>query len=118
MKYLKEFFILILCLFLGSIMREIIHFPIPEAVYGMIFLFIFLAFKKIHISDVETTSDVLLQNLAFFFVPAGVGLIEDYGKIKNEVHIILLILFISSLVGMFVTAKTVEWIQRRGKKNV
>lgn len=117
MKYLKEFSILIFCLFLGSIMRFLINFPVPEAVYGMFFLFIFLLLNWIKIEHVENASDLLLENLAFFFVPAGVGLIEDFDKIKTTAPVILLILAISSVIGIVITAKTVIFIQKRSIKH-
>ena len=43
MNYLKEFVILCVCLMLGVVTRHLINFPIPEAVYGMIYLFIAFA---------------------------------------------------------------------------
>ena len=74
MNYLKEFVILCVCLFLGIITRHLINFPIPEAVYGMIYLFIAFALKILEPDDVKKTSNGILQNLAILFVPVGTGI--------------------------------------------
>ena len=103
MNYLKEFVILCICLFLGAITRHIINFPIPEAVYGMIYLFIALHFNILKSEDIKETSDGILKNLAFLFVPAGVGILANYNVIKGKIFQIIILLIIGTIISMALT---------------
>lgn len=113
MNYLKEFVILCICLFLGAITRSIIDFPIPEAVYGMIYLFIALNFKILKTEDIKSTSDGILKNLAFLFVPAGVGIMANLDLIKGKILAIIILVIIGTIVSMALTGLIVQFLQRR-----
>ena len=102
MNYLKEFVILCICLFLGAITRHIINFPIPEAIYWMIYLFIALHFNILKSEDIKETSDGILKNLAFF-VPAGVGILANYNVIKGKIFQIIILLIIGTIISMELT---------------
>ncbi|WP_306485083.1 CidA/LrgA family protein [Anaerococcus sp.] len=115
MNYLKEFVILCVCLFLGVITRHLINFPIPEAVYGMIYLFIALNFKILKPEDVQKTSDGILQNLAFLFVPVGVGIMANYDVIEGKITKLLIITAIGTALTMAITGIVVQLLQRRKK---
>lgn len=116
MNYLKEFVILCVCLFLGAITRSIIDFPIPEPVYGMIYLFIALNFHILKSEDIKETSDGILKNLAFLFVPAGVGILANIDLIKGKILSIGLLVIIGTIISMIITGLVVQFLQRR--KNV
>lgn len=116
MNYLKEFVILCICLMLGVATRHIINFPIPEAVYGMIYLFIAFALNIIKPDDVKKTSNGILQNLAILFVPAGVGIINSYSAIKGKTLMLIFLVVLGTAITMGVTGKIIELLQ--GRKNV
>ncbi|MDO5047799.1 MAG: CidA/LrgA family protein [Anaerococcus sp.] len=113
MKYLKEFTILCACLFLGVITRHLIDFPMPEAVYGMIYLFLALHFKILKPSDIKQTSDGLLNNLAFLFVPAGVGIMANFDLISGKIIRLIIITSIGTGLTMAITGLIVQALQRR-----
>lgn len=115
MKYIKEFSIFLICLMLGSVVKSFIDLPIPETIYGMIFLFVALVIKVVKVDDVETTSDFLSNVLAFVFLPAGVGLINELDRIKDKGLVIIFIVILSTIITMVVTSKVVEILQRRNK---
>lgn len=113
MNYLKEFVILCACLLLGSLTRKLINFPIPEAVYGMIYLFLALRFNILKPVDVEKTANGILANLAFLFVPVGVGIMENYDIIQGRLLKLLLIILVGTAITMVVTGLIVQGLQRR-----
>ena len=113
MNYLKEFVILCSSLLLGSLTRNLIDFPIPEAVYGMIYLFIALRFNILKPEEIEKTSNGILSNLAFLFVPVGVGIIENYSVIQGKLAKLLIIILVGTAVTMIVTGLIVQGLQRR-----
>ena len=115
MNYLKEFVILCSCLLLGSLTRNIIDFPIPEAVYGMIYLFLALRFKLIKPDEIEKTSNGILSNLAFLFVPVGVGIMANYDVISGRILKLLLIVLVGTALTMGITGLVVQKLQRKTK---
>ncbi len=117
MKYLKGFGIIFFCLFLGNISTKLISFPIPESVYGMIFLFVGLLTKIVKVQDVEDAGTLLLGGLALFFAPSGVGLMTKYFSIKEDVFALVFIVVFTTFLTMVVTIKTVEMIHKWGGKN-
>lgn len=116
MKHLKGFGILFLCLMLGRICRSLINFPIPEVVYGMVFLLIFLVLKVFKLESVEDTSKAVLGNLAFLFVPLSVSLMDQVELLGSHIVTILITLIVSNIATMAVTAKVISFIQKRRTK--
>lgn len=115
MKYVKEFCFLMFFLLLGVLAKKITGLPIPEPVFGMIFLFIALFFKLLKLNDVEQTSDFLTSILAFLFTPLGVGLMVQFDVIKDYALYILVVMVVGCLVTMAITAKVVELVQKARK---
>ena len=109
MNYLKEFVILCVCLFLGAITRSIINYPIPEPVYGIIAL----QFNILKSEDIKETSDGILKNLAFLFVPAGVGILANVDVIKGKIFQIIILVIIGTIISMALTGLLVQFLQRR-----
>lgn len=115
MKNLKEFCYLLFFLLLGSIVKKLTGLPIPEPVFGMIFLFIALCSKIIKVDDIGETSDFLTSILAFTFTPLGVGLMVQFDVIRDNALQILVVMTLSCLVTMAITAKLVEIVQKARK---
>ena len=66
---------------------------------------------------VEDTADFLLQNMAFFFLPACLGVLEVFSQIKSEILAILAVCVLTTLCTAAATALTVHLVcrlQRRG----
>ncbi|WP_211171059.1 CidA/LrgA family protein [Bacillus sp. DNRA2] len=79
------------------------HLPIPGNVMGMILLFLLLCTGHIRLDWVEKVSSLLIKHLSFFFIPVSVGLMTlGHVIIKNGVALII-VLVISTLVGIVVS---------------
>ena len=117
MSALSQVGVLMISLLIGTLLKMVIPIPIPATVYGMIVLFILLKLKTIKVEQVEPISSKLLANLAFLFVPAGVGMINEFDNLKGHVIVVCAIIFISNFLTLFVTGHVVQFIQKRGKKN-
>lgn len=115
MNFLKQLIILCACLFVGSILKALIPLPIPETIYGMLLLFILFAIKAIKTDDIRKTSDAILDNFAFLFVPAGVGIIENLDLFKQNIVVILIITIITAAIALAITMLVVEAMQKRMK---
>lgn len=117
MKNLKGFTIIFFCLFLGEACRKLIDFPIPGVIYGMMFLLILLLFKIVKVEDVEDAANLLLENLAFLFVPITVSLIDSMNVLGENIIKILIITIVSLFITMGITAKVVEIVQKLRRKH-
>ena len=113
MNYVKEFAVLCLCLLLGALTRSLIKFPIPEAIYGMIYLFLALNFKLIKPSQIQKTCDGILGALTLLFIPVGVGIMASYDVIKGKILMLLAVTILGTFLTMGITVRIVQGIQRR-----
>ena len=116
MNILKEATIIIAIYFLGEILSSTVINFIPGNILGMLILLILLMTKVIKLEAIENISKFFLDNLAFFFIPAGVGLMASMGFIKGSVLKILFICVISTVIVMGATALTVDFVIKMKEK--
>jgi holin-like protein len=109
---IKQFSIILSIYFLGELIQKISGLPIPGNVMGMLILFFGLYTGIIKLETIGKISDFLLDNLAFFFLPAGVSLMASFGLLEGKWTSILEISLISTLIVLVVTGLTVEFVQR------
>ena len=108
MKILKELTIILFITFLGEILSKTLSLPLPGTVVGMLLLLACLITKIIKVDSLKITSNYMLDNLAFFFLPAGVGIISSLNILSGNTFKILTVIIISTLVVTVVTGLTVQ----------
>ena len=86
---------------------------IPGSIIGMILLFLMLQFKIISIESIDSISDFFLDNMALFFVPAGVSLIKSMDLIKQNIILLVLAIFVTTVIVMWSTGIVVEVMMKR-----
>lgn len=118
MKLLRELLIILLIYFVGEILAKIIPMAIPGNILGLILLLILLCTNVVKLESIETVSKFFLDHLAFFFIPASVGLMTSFDILKGSALKILLICIISTIIVMLSTGYVVQFIMKRtGKKS-
>ena len=105
----------VICL-LGQLLSSVLPIPIPGSIIAMILLFLLLLFKIIKPKHIQKKSDFLLGNMAFFFIPAGVGIIEQFDLIKNDIVPLLVICAISTVLTFAAASGTVRLVLRLQNK--
>ncbi|HWQ44146.1 MAG TPA: CidA/LrgA family protein [Methanosarcina barkeri] len=116
---LKEFSIILIIYFLGELLQKISGLPIPGNVVGMLILFLGLYTGIIKLKMIGKISDFLLDNLAFFFLPAGVSLITCFSLLEGKWTAILEVSLLSTVITLGVTGLIVEFVKKSlGKKPV
>ena len=60
--------------------------------------------------------DFLLKNMAFFFIPAGVGILEHYDRLKANLLPFLAVCVLTTFITFFVSAMTVRAMMALQKK--
>ena len=116
MKYVKQFFIILLISFVGELFTYLIPLPIPASIYGMVILFIGLMTGLIRLDDVKDVGKFLIEIMPLMFIPAGVGLIESWGTLKPVLLPVCVITVVAIVTVMVVTGKLSQWMIRREKK--
>jgi len=111
MKFLRQFAIILVICFVGEAVHRFLRLPIPGSVIGMILLLLGLTSGIIKLEHIEETSEFLLNHLAFFFVPAGVGIISSLDVMKGNWIPIFVIIVISTIVVMVTTGITVQLLK-------
>ena len=92
--------------YISSFIQNII--VIPGNIIGMILLFLLLQFKVIKLDKVNELGDLLINNIAIFFVPAGVSLIRSLDLISDNIFVLLMTIFFSTIAVMYITGFVVE----------
>lgn len=113
---MQSLLIILIINYLGVVLTEIFHLPIPGNVLGMVLLFIILYFKILKFDLIKDSGNFLLTNMVVFFIPSTVGIIKDYHQIQNDIFKILLIIFLSTVITMIVTGRVVQFIIKKGEK--
>lgn len=112
MKLLKEIGILLTFAFLGDFISSVAHIPIPGNVMGMLILLVMLFIGVIKTDALEQVEKFFLSNLAFLFIPSGVGLIKVFGVVKNDLMTIMTIIIITTLIVLVISGWTVQLLQK------
>lgn len=102
---------LLFAICLGSIaISKVLPFNFPVSIISMIILFILLCTKIIKEPQIAQIGDFLLKNMAFLFIPAGVGIMEYFELLKSQAFILLLICLITTILTFFASAYTVHGV--------
>jgi len=86
---MKQLGVLLACCVGGSLLSLLLRGLLPGNVLGLTLLLALLIFGAVRLHHVESVADFLLQNMAFFFLPAMLGVLEIWNDIKSEALAIL-----------------------------
>ena len=112
MKYLRQLGVLLACCAAGDALSILLRGALPGNVLGLTLLLLLLALGWVRPHHVEDTADFLLQNMAFFFLPACLGVLEIFAQIKSEILAILAVCVLTTLCTAAATAFTVHIVFR------
>ena len=110
MKIICQIGIIFTLCWVSEIVEALLPFSFPASVIGMILLFVLLALRALKVEHIREKSDFLLSNMAFFFIPAGVSIINYFDVLAGNVGKLLLICFLTTILTFAVTAWTVRGV--------
>lgn len=116
LKLFRETLIILGIYLVGEVLSASLHLPIPGNILGMIILFILLCTKVVKVDNISNVTNFLLDHLAFFFIPAGVGLMASMGIIKSTWWQLLVVCLSTTVIIIGVTGIIVQAISKRAKE--
>ena len=116
MKYMKQLGVLLACAVAGDAFSILLRGRLPGNVLGLTLLLLLLAYGPVRLGHIEDTADFLLHNMAFFFLPAGLGVLEIFAEIKSEVLALLAVCVLTTFCTAAATAFTVHIALRLQRK--
>lgn len=117
MKYLFQFMIVLLFVFLGEVCEHFIPLPIAGSIYGLLLLFIALCVRIVKLEWVSDIADWFHSVMALFFVAPAVAVIDIWADIATIWYYLVFLLVATYVVTMVITGKTADYfLERRHKK--
>lgn len=113
MKIIKQLFWIFLFSLIGELVSKTIAsvVAIPGSVIGMVLLFIALHFKWLKMEKVDEVGTWLTDNMAIFFVPAGVGLMTNFDVLAEVWYQLLIIMVVTTAIMMWFVGSLVQKIK-------
>ena len=104
--------LILVCQLIGEIAVRAAALPVPGPVLGMLLLLGWLSLRGGVSDEVGRTADTLLANLSLLFVPAGVGVMVHWERVRGQWEAIAVALVLGTLVTLAVTALTMAGVRR------
>ncbi|QFR34739.1 CidA/LrgA family protein [Ancylobacter sp. TS-1] len=109
---LQSLTIIVACLVLGEAARLVTGAPLPGPVIGMVLLLALLVLRRGPAPEMQQTCQGLLRNMALFYVPASVGLVNELPRLIAQAGPIAAAILGSTVLGMIATALTMRFLSR------
>lgn len=109
MKIIKQVGIIFSICALSVLIEQFLPFALPASVIGMILLFLLLLSGLLKIDHIREKSDFLLANMAFFFIPAGVNVINYLDILRANWLPLLLICVLTTIITFATTTYSVRF---------
>lgn len=112
MKIIQQIGIIFGICWISCIIEYFLPFDFPASVIGMMLLFLCLITRILKIQHIQEKSDFLLSNMAFFFIPAGVSMINYLDTIKSTFIQLAIICTITTVLTFMVTSSAIRFTMK------
>lgn len=118
MKYIRQLAVIFSVTCVAEILKFFIPLPIPASIYGLVLMFCLLATGIIKLPQVKETAYFLVEIMTIMFIPATVGLMDNWGVIRPILLPLTVIIPVTTVLVMGMTGRTAQMLLRRkrGKK--
>lgn len=102
----------------GECMARLITVGIPASVWGLVLLLAALQFGLLRVDAIVGVGSFLAANMAFFFIPSSVSIIDSYQTLHPVLFRLLLVCLVSTVLTFLATYYTVRFVKkfvRRGE---
>ena len=110
MKILTQLAIVFGICLVGECISAILPFTFPSSVFLLMLVKII---KERHIKDV---SQFMLKNMAFFFIPVAVSIMDNITYLQGHIMVFLLICIVATLLTFIATSYAVIGVMKLQEK--
>lgn len=100
---------------LGIFLSRLTGEFLPGSILGMILLFLALLSGVVKNDGLKPVASVITRNMALFFVPVGVGVIESGSSLVNSLPAIIVAAVVSTILVIMVTGHIQQFMEGRRK---
>jgi holin-like protein len=101
--FMMQAFIFTIIMLVSNLIAAKLPIPMPASVIGMIILFVLLCTKVVKLEQVEDLGMALNAKIGFFFVPAGISVINSLGLMQKYGIQICAVIFAATVILLGVT---------------
>lgn len=110
---MRGIFCILLCWLVGNALSRLTGGFVSGNIVGMVLLFAALSLRWVNPETVRPAARFLLGSMALFFVPYGVGLIDSYHVILDNLWTIVVAGVISTVAVLYITGRTYQFFNRK-----
>lgn len=112
MKLLCQFGVIFGVCWVSQILEDLLPFPFPASVIGMVLLLVLLVSGVLRLEHIREKADFLLANMAFFFLPAGVSVMNYFDVLGSALVPLLVICLVTTVLVFGATAMSIKFTLR------
>ena len=116
MKYLRQLLMILIFSFIGEVLHAVIPIQMPASIYGLVLLFIALMTGLVKLPQVHEAARFLIEIMPLMFIPAAVGLLTSWPRIRTIFLPCVVITLVSTFAVMAVAGITTQLVIRHGKE--
>ena len=116
MKYVRQFWVILLLSAMGEALHVLIPLPVPASVYGLVIMLIALGTHILKLEQVKDAAEFLIEIMPVMFIPAAAGLIDSWGILQPVIIPLGVITVVTTVFVMVVTGLVTQGIIRKGKR--
>jgi holin-like protein len=111
MRILRQIAIIFAFGYAGEALSRFVPIGFPASVWGLLLMLVFLGLRILKPPYLEETAQFLGANMAFFFLPAAVTILENFGVLRPVLFRFIVICIAGTAVTFAVTYSTVRLIR-------
>lgn len=118
MKILCQVGVIFGVCWVSQVLESLLPFAFPASVIGMLLLFLLLAVRVLRVEHIQEKADFLLANMAFFFLPAGVSILNYLEELRSAAVALVVICLVTTVLVFGATTLSIKLTLRlmgRGK---
>ena len=113
MRYIPQFFYILLFSLLGELLEAVIPLPVPAALYGLILLLLALMTGILKEEKVSDASSFLISAMPILFVAPVAKLLQHWGLIAPNLLAIIAVMVISTVAVFIVSGLVTKLLQQK-----
>ena len=116
MNYILELLIILSISFVGELLHSVIPLPVPASIYGLVIMLVGLMTDVLKLEKIEKTARFLIDIMAIMFIPAAVGLMEQWSSLSSFLIPAAVITIVVTVIVLVVTGRVTQWVIRKENK--